>query len=242
MQNPTNRQRYDDEKAQRWGMASQSEESAIIQIMDLIKEQLGNYLQDISYIRYDEIVHKKFPPENHEWAKGCPDYLIKAMIKNSNNQSQYLLFEIKLKAEQYRKTITGGETRNGTNITKYNCPSYYLDIVPVLRNMNDFCEHTQLDKLSFIVAFVPMNKDNIIDTDDIMVASLWRINYILEHGWFYLDDTDNDKKVEFTICEYGEGYGQVAYLIPKSATTNLKAITAEMFLTRLEIANNLKYL
>lgn len=242
MQNPTNRQRYDNEREQRWGMARQNEEKAIIQVVELIKAKLGNYLQDISYTRYDEIIHEKFPPEKNEWAKGCPDYLIKTVIKDSENQSQYILFEIKLKAEEYRKTTTGGETQKHTIITKYNCPSYYLDIVPVLRNMNDFCEQIKIDKLSFIVAFVPMNTNNTIDVNGIMVASLWRINYILENGWFYIDNTNGNKRVDFQLCEYGEGYGQVTYLIPKSATTNLKDITAEMLLTRLDITNNLPYL
>lgn len=204
---------YEKERNKRWGMAEGGEEIAIQRICELFSRILQIDSASISYERLDDIwfEHNDINLAENEWVKGVSDYLITIVL----NQKKYLLVEIKLKSEEYRKTMYGGTTRNGSRVSNYGCSSYYLDVVPVHRNMNDFASRTNTNFSSFIIAFV---KD---DFSEINIISLAKINDMIENGWRKNDDF-------IPICTFGEGYGKVAYLIPKSSTTNGKNITKSL--------------
>jgi len=130
------------------------------------------------------------------------------------SKEKYILVEIKLKSQEYRKTSIGGTTKNGSIVSNYGCNSYYLDVIPVHRNMNDFVLKTNNKPSAFIIAFVKE------DFSEINIISLAKINKMIKSGW-----NQNGKNID--LCIYGEGYGQKAYLIPKDATTNGDKITKE---------------
>ena len=203
---------YQQERQDRWGMASNGEESAIIKICDLFARILNISRENITHIRLDEIWFEKYDinEAENEWVKGVPDFVVKILL----SKEKYILVEIKLKSQEYRKTSTGGTTKNGSVISNYGCNSYYLDVVPVHRNMNDFVLKTNNNSSAFIIAFVKE------DFSEINIISLAKINKMIENGW-------NKNGQNIDICIYGEGYGQKAYLIPKDATTNGDKITKE---------------
>lgn len=204
---------YSNEKKNRWGMARDGEEPSIKMICDILSKKLKISDKNISYHRYDEVFFNKYDIADikDEWIKGTPDYYIKIILANDS----YLLFEIKLKSQEYRKTSIGGKTKGGSEITNYGCNSYYLDIVPVLKNMNSFIEKTGIDSKSFVIAFI---KD---DFSEVMLISLAKINYLIKNGW----KKTNQQLLQ--ICKYGEGYGQNAYLIPKDCTINILELSLE---------------
>ena len=136
------------------------------------------------------------------------------MVQILLSKEKYILVEIKLKSQEYRKTSIGGATRNGSIVPNYGCNSYYLDVIPVHRNMNDFVLKTNNKPSAFIIAFVKE------DFSEINIISLAKINKMIKSGW-------NQNGQNIDLCIYGEGYGKKAYLIPKDATTNGDKITKE---------------
>lgn len=204
---------YENEREKRWGMAEDGEEVAIKKICKIFSEILLINEDSITFERYDKLWFEVYDISLvcNEWVKGVSDYLIKIAL----DEEKYLLVEIKLKSEEYRKTTSGGETKNGSKISNYGCNSFYLDIVPVLRNMNNFIQNTNNQFISFIVAFVKE------DFSEINIISLAKINTIITKGWKKSIDTRID------VCIFGEGYGQNTYLIPKDATANINSLTKE---------------
>lgn len=217
------REQYEEEKKARWEMAKVGEANAMKEVCRLLSEKFKTKPDDITFERYDELWFEQYDIEdqNNEWVKGASDYLIKIQGVNE----QYSLLEIKLKSQEYRKTQWGGKTPNGTPVPKYGCTSYYLDIIPVWRNMNDFVEHVGIEKQSFIVAFVKE------DLSEIMFISLAKINDLVSNGW------KKDKNTKITLGTFSEGYGREAYLIPKDSTKNIVEITSENFLTSTTTCN-----
>jgi len=203
---------YEQERQDRWGMASNGEKSAIIRICDLFARVLNISREDIKYTRLDEIWFDKYDINEYEneWVKGVSDFVVQILL----SKEKYILVEIKLKSQEYRKTSIGGTTKNGSIVSNYGCNSYYLDVIPVHRNMNDFVLKTNNKPSAFIIAFVKE------DFSEINIISLAKINKMIKSGW-----NQNGKNID--LCIYGEGYGQKAYLIPKDATTNGDKITKE---------------
>lgn len=196
---------YEQERQARWGMADNGEEIAIKKICDLFSTILDISRDNVKYVRLDEIWFKKYNIEEieNEWVKGVSDFVIQITI----SKEQYILVEIKLKSQEYRKTSTGGTTRNGSLVSNYGCNSYYLDVIPVHKNMNNFVSKTNNNFSAFIIAFVKE------DFSEINIISLAKINKMIKDGW-----EKNGEKINIYI--FGEGYGQNAYLIPKDATTD----------------------
>jgi len=203
---------YWKERQDRWGMAKSGEEKAIKVICNLFAKILDVPRNNIKYKRLDNIWFESCDINNHEyeWVKGAPDFVIKIFLP----EKKYISVEIKLKSQEYRKTTSGGITKNGSIIPNYGCSSYYLDVVPVYKNMNDFVSKTDRKYPSFVIAFV---KD---DFSEVNFISLSMINKIIKGGW------NNDGK-NIDICIYGEGYGRDTYLIPKDATTKGGKLTGE---------------
>ena len=202
---------YRSERQERWNNAAQYEEYSIQAIVAKIQRlDTNNEIKNISYERYD----KKWLNENIEWTKGCPDYKVKIEFTSE----QVLLFEVKIKNKEFLKTLTGGATRNGSVVPNYGCTSYYLDVEPVYKNMNDFCINTKISSNSFVIAFVKAPNTNQENTE-IRVISLAKLNYLLQHN------NGNKEWNNQPICYFKEGYGQGTYLIPKTATTDLDKLT-----------------
>lgn len=205
---------YQSEKVIRWGMALQLEEPAADEIVKVMKNTFLGNVVNIEASRYDYHWFDAFDInyEYNDWVKGSSDYCIE--IQQQNGENQYLYVEIKLKGTEYRKTIFGGQTQEGTRITKYGCTSFYLDIIPVYSNITKFIDKFNIKHESFILAFI--NNENL---SDVNVISYARLKRIIENGWRGIP-----------LCEYEEGYGKKTYLIPKDATTKLTEITHMNFL------------
>lgn len=122
--------------------------------------------------------------------------------------------EIKLKAVEFKKTVKGGTTKNGSIVPKYGCTSYYLDVEPVYQNIQHFAERTKIDKVSIWLAFVRN------DLSEFRLISLACIQELIKDGWNGI-----------ALCRFGEGYGQETYLIPKDATTDISELTREMVIS-----------
>lgn len=207
---------YNQERKNRWSMADKGEEIAIEKICDKFSKILQIPRGNITHIRFDKLWFDKYDvnkPEN-EWVKGASDFAVQIILSNK----KYILVEVKLKSQEYRKTTYGGTTTNGSYVSNYGCNSYYLDVIPVHRNMNSFIEKTNKKPSSFIIAFVKE------DYSELNIISLAKINKMIKNGW-----VKNGKIIN--LCVYGDGYGQRAYLIPKDATTNGDTITKEQLET-----------
>jgi hypothetical protein len=185
-------------------MAEAGEELAATYIKNYIEAQFSP-TQLHNPIRYDNLWFESFPPENNEWVKGVPDYVL--AIETAGG-AQYFKTEIKLKVQEFRKTSRGGTTTKGSYVPNYGCSSYYLDVTPVHSNMVLFCNQTNIPASKFIIAFI--NPDEA----DYRLITLEEINNLLSNGW---NGTP--------IATFAEGYGQPAYLIPKDATRALNTLT-----------------
>lgn len=178
--------------------------------------QLRNILGiQCDYERYDERWFMLYHPEDkgNEWVKGAPDYTVRI------SENQFFYTEIKIKREKFRKTLHGGMTERGTLIQNYGCMSYYLDRVPVYRNMTDFSQKTGIPAKNFLLLFVDP------ETDSIRAISLTEINKLIRNGY-------NGGP----ICEIQEGYGKnvdgeraPSYLIPERATHGICPEDADYF-------------
>ena len=197
-------------------MAEDGEEPVANAILTHIQNQLNAINGTV--IRLDNLWFEQYDidvPAN-EWAKGTPDYVISI---NNQGTLHFLHTEIKIKDQEFRKTVNGGTSRGGSIIPNYGCESFYLDIIPVYRNMLDFAQRTGLPKSKFIIDFFsrPYGTHHII--------TLEKIEAIILNGWNGIQ-----------IGTYGEGYGQNTYLIPKNATQNLNTLSAQSILA-LSICN-----
>lgn len=233
MKNPKNSHRYAAERVYRWWSADEGEEPAMERVVADVQKLLGRQIS-LEFIRYDKIIHQKHNPDlpENEWAKGCPDYALRIQLENQE-VFYYCLFEIKLKYEEFRKTVTGGKTRHGSDIAKYGCESYYLDIVPVYQNMLNFCAEMRVDKRAFILAFASPNAP-------IRIISLSKIESMVRDGWLTMLEGE---EVNIRLCIYGEGYGQETYLIPKDSTRRLIDINPEDFIRIIrDVGTSMPYL
>lgn len=193
---------YESERSERWSMAETGEDEAAKKICKIVAKTLSLSVVDIEYTRYDKLWFDKYDTKNplNAWVKGVPDYSFCIKIK----PAKYLYIEIKLKTTEFLKTVTGGRTKSGSEITKYGCTSYYLDVKPVYYNMIKFVENAKMPQEKFLIAFT---KD-----DDFRFITLNEVTNMIKNGW------DGHP-----ICQYGEGYGQKTYLIPKDATYYLSS-------------------
>lgn len=195
-------------------MAQTGERPAATYIKNYISTRLNatrlNTTPLYEAIRYDNIWFEKFPPNLHEWSRGAPDFVLPVEY---DAKPIYFKTEIKLKDQEYRKTQWGGITPNGSIVPNYGCASYYLDVVPVYKNMKDFCQKSGVPTSKFIIAFGNPT------TNAYHLITLASIDYLLINGW---NSTP--------IAIFAEGYGQPAYLIPKNATMALDKLTPNDFL------------
>lgn len=194
--------RYNEERAIRHKAAQEYEQPSVELVVDLINQKSPETIAD--FTRYDEEWFEKYDlnDKTNEWVKGASDYLVN--INKAGSDNVYSFVEIKYKTQTFRKTVNGGTTLSGSVIPNYGCESYYLDVIPVWRNICDFINRNNIPSNSFWLAFV--NED----ISDVQIISVKKISEILKNGW-------NGQP----IGEYGEGYGQRAYLIPKQATVRL---------------------
>lgn len=198
-----NRERYEKEREARREMAREGEQPSI---EALIKKINTRFTDNIIPVRYDNIWFKKYNPRHIEWVKGCSDYYLDI---SSNNDRRYMYIEVKIKNTTFDATVYGG-IRSGQEISNYGCVSFYLDIEPVHRNMNDFCDRANIDKNNFIIMFINSNFNSI------RLISLLEINNLIEYGWNGVD-----------ISEFGANYGRRSYLIPIDATHRLEDLSYE---------------
>ena len=213
-----NRELYDLERDNRWGMAEEKEPEAIKKICGIIGDRYGihTYPQ-----RYDVVWFQQYPPElpENEWVRGAPDYLITIESQNCNF---YIYAEIKIKAKKFRKTVSGGTTRRGSMISNYGCESYYLDVDPVYKNMNVFANKAKIDKKCFLLFFIDE------DFKEINLISLEKINKLVTDGY-------RGSPMSIFSEGYGtrrvDGFPARTYLIPIFSTYNLKKIPIERMLT-----------
>ena len=192
---------YELERGKRWTCAKDGEPEA----MEEIRKSLFKYYEiSCEPKRYDTEYFNKYKYLTPEWVRGASDYSL-------NIEGVDFLIEIKLKNKKFRKTIGGGLTKDGSVIRDYGCESYYLDKVPVYKNMCDFCAHENINPEYFIVFFC--GEGNI----ELRYISLAEIKALVEHGY----------KGE-PLTEFGEGYGidtgdgrAITYLIPEDTTTDI---------------------
>jgi len=186
-------------------MAENGEEPAANAVLTHIQSQLN--INNGTAIRLDNLWFEQHDidiPAN-EWAKGTPDYVLSL---NDQGVQKHFHTEIKIKDQEFRKTRTGGTTRGGSLIPNYGCASFYLDVEPVYRNMIDFAQKSGLAKSRFIIDFY--SREN----DEHHIITLEETERIILRGWNGIE-----------ISTYGEGYGQIAYLIPKNATRKLNELS-----------------
>ena len=131
--------------------------------------------------------------------KGCPDYRLD--ILSNGKIENYLFLEVKIKTKEFQKTKEGGITKDGSKVPNYGCVSYYLDIEPVLHNMNMFAEVSAIPKSAFVILFVSESLDKM------QAISLKKINKLAKEGWV----KNSGERIE--LGEYGEGYGRKTLLI-----------------------------
>lgn len=202
---------YEAERNARWQMAEAGELPAAKHIADYIGS-IFNVEEGQEPIRYDNIWFNQYPMEEveNEWVKGVPDYAIP--IHQPAKQLFYKV-EIKLKAQEFRKTQYGGTTPKGSVVPRYGCPSFYLDVEPVYRNMTNFCDNSGLPTSKFIIAFVSTENNSY------HLITLDQVTKLIKNGWN-----------GHSIATFYEGYGQRAYLIPKNATKTLDRFNKEELL------------
>ena len=136
------REAYLNEKQKRWDMENKSANTIIETFTAYIVQKLPFLIKEnIKFQRFDELWFEAYSPDENEWVKGCPDFIGSL----THRETRFLFIELKIKDDGiFRKTCTGGATKNGSVIPNYGCQSFYLDIVPVYRNMKDFCLKTSL--------------------------------------------------------------------------------------------------
>lgn len=199
-----NKELYNDEREKRWAMAKKKEPEAIAAVCRILERISGHKVENE---RYDEIWFEKFDPNlpENEWVRGASDYVIKI------DNEKYVYAEIKLKSVKFRKTKNGGITQKGSVIAKYGCESFYLDIVPVYRNMCAFVEKTKIESRNFIIFFINET------LSEVHAISLEEVQSMVKNGF-------KGQK----LCIFTEGYGTDTiygaapnYLIPEQATESL---------------------
>ena len=202
------REAYLNEKQKRWDMENKSANTIIEIFTAYIVQKLPFLIKEnIKFQRFDELWFEAYSPDENEWVKGCPDFIGSL----THRETRFLFIELKIKDDGiFRKTCTGGATKNGSVIPNYGCQSFYLDIIPVYRNMKDFCLKTSLPTSSFLILFAKKNAS----PEDMYLITLAEIDIILDTGWRGIK-----------IAEFGEEYGQKTYLIPQDATRLLPTIT-----------------
>ena len=154
--------------------------------------------------------------DNH-WIRGCPDFRLR--IRQGDNIS-YAFIELKIKAQEYRKTVQGGITKLGSKIPYYGCTSYYLDKDPVWINMNAFCNKTEMSPDHFLILFANL------DGSDFRIISLESINR-MSHSKTWIDHTCGQTRV--FEDSYMEGYGKKCFLIPKDTTVSAVDPTSHFY-------------
>lgn len=201
---------YLSERAKRWSMENESANIIIETFATYIAQKLPFLIKkNIKFQRFDKLWFDVYSPDENEWVKGCPDFIGSL----THRETRFLFVELKIKDDGiFRMTHKGGVTKNGSVIPNYGCQSFYLDIIPVYRNMKNFCLKTSLPTHSFLILFA--KKD--APPEDMYLITLAEIDIILDMGW---------KGIK--IAEFGEEYGQKTYLIPQDATRLLTTITKE---------------
>lgn len=197
-----NYRKYDQERSMRWGKASAAEQSSI----DAFCRRLsGLTTLKAENERYDTRVFRRFPPDEHPWARGAADYevIVAGCFR--------FLAEIKIKDQKFRKTMFGGATRRGSAIPKYGCESFYLDVDPVYKDIHLFIRKTGVDPRTFWLIFTDSAGSHF------RVISVRDLDDLIENGYHGVK-----------IGVFSEGYGTLTddgpaktFLIPELATVDL---------------------
>ena len=196
-----NKERYSKEMAARWAKEKEKEHSILESICHTWNKLLNTSLQ---FERFDQNWFNLFPPEIESWVRGVPDYQIKLSDGN------VLWTELKIKDHAFRKTAQGGTTKQGHVIPNYGCESFYLDVEPVWKNMNLFCEKTGLSERHFFLFFAT--------PEDIRYIPLYIINQMMkQHFWIH----PKTKEQMTLMSDYQEGYGKTCMLIPHICTASI---------------------
>lgn len=203
---------YVTERARRWELGAKQERPVVERFAEILRARFRISEDALQVKRFDELIFGEFPPEESEWAKGSPDFMISIAV---GGELRYVYPEVKTKAQEFRKTLTGGLTASGQHIAKYECTSYYLDEVPVYENMVNFAQATGIDEDSFILIFADP------ELEDLRYVSLRHLREMVEMGWELADGS------VVPLCKYGDGYGATTWLIPKEATRSVWDMTLD---------------
>jgi len=97
-------------------------------------------------------------------------------------------------------------TINGSQaVRRYGCPSQYLDVVPVYTNILTFADHYRIAKESIILLYC-VNPDASVKMKIPLTFSDWQFEGIdLQR----LQDNVEAGRYQ----RYGQGYGQIAWLV-----------------------------
>lgn len=203
-----NRERYNREREKRWWMAKIGEKPAI---EALVRKINNKFNKKIVPKRYDDIWFKEYDPNIIEWVRGCSDFCLDITVGANNHI--YIYTEVKIKNTEFDGTVYGKVLRNGEKMSNYGCKSFYLDIDPVHKHMNEFCDIANIDKNTFVIMFADSNFNSI------RVISLEEVNQLINNGW--------NKQ---PISKFGRGYGKRSYLIPVNATHRIEDLTGEQII------------
>ena len=124
---------YHNQRQKRWTMENQNA-NKILKIFSvyLLKKLPFLSKDNIKFQRFYKLWFNAYSPKDNEWVKGCPDFICAL----SNCERKFLFIELKIKDDGiFRKTLRGGVTKIGSVIPNYGCLSFYLDIIPVYKNI-----------------------------------------------------------------------------------------------------------
>lgn len=198
---------YVAERGSRWALERSATPAVLTLIHTMLTTALSLPSRQLTFRRFDQDWFAAYPPDQQAWVRGAPDYCGTLWA----DPLLFLFLELKLKQRGiFRKTISGGVTRNGSVIASYHCPSFYLDVDPVFKNMSAFCLHTHLSPRHFLVVFAKPDAAPA----DIHLITLQNIHSLVRDGWQGVP-----------LQKFDEGYGRRAYLIPQDATMALSRAT-----------------
>lgn len=219
---------YQNERNTRWAMENIHGEKIINVLIEQLKLKLPFVAsENFKHQRLDELWFEKYSPHKYNWVKGCPDFC----ISMSNKETRHLHVELKIKdSGVFRKTLTGGVSKYGSIVPNYGCESFYLDMNPVYKNMNDFCIQSKLSTDNFLILFSKSDAS----IENMYVITLSQINDLIKNGW-------NTAGKNIPIAEFGEGYGKKTYLIPVEATKKLSSLDKNLIVNCLSIEKTIPH-
>lgn len=189
------RNAYQNERSDRWSL----EDALLIPIASLIRATLQQGKEPVRFELYAKSLIDQYKSDHTNdteipgYIIGAPDLLIKI-----GELKWYV--EIKIKRHRYLNTIGGTST-----VKKYGCPSHYLDITPVYNNILSHARHFQIPLDSIILLYcVNPNASQNMHTP--LNPSEWAFEGI---NLDELKKNINNGRYQ----RYGQGYGQITWLI-----------------------------